>query len=242
MILRRTNQKFDMPKEIGHDECLRQVAVKSHRTRGRSGLQYLPLLRHRHRSVTKSPESASGYHGFRVSSPLVPAPYYLELNVVPCKRAISLSRPSNSGLGSISNHTCHGATFFLLHCRLYLYLCVSLLLDTRRGVKTLCRRPLTVISKKTATSSNPGTVRDYAAAKAPRECFLTQPPDGPSCALTSYARHLHIPLYHFTSTRLFRRTYRRHLPRVRTSRTVHRSKANRRHHPIHSPIPRPWTG
>ena len=42
----------------------------------------------------------------------------------------------------------------------YLHLCVSLLIDTRRGVKTLCRRPPTVISSKTATSSNPGTVRD----------------------------------------------------------------------------------
>ena len=45
----------------------------------------------------------------------------------------------------------------------YLHLCVSLLIDTRRGVKTLCRRPPTVISSKTATSSNPGTVRDYLA-------------------------------------------------------------------------------
>jgi hypothetical protein len=38
MILRRTNQKFDMPEEIGHDECLRQVAVGlASRTRDRSG-------------------------------------------------------------------------------------------------------------------------------------------------------------------------------------------------------------
>ena len=113
------------------------------------------------------PTAQVGHHGFRVSSPLEFQLHNPLSSMSSCKCAISLSRPPNSGLGPIPNHTCHGATF--LHCQLYLHLYVSLLLDTRRGVETLCRRPFTVISNKTATSSNPGTVRDYYVAKAPRE-------------------------------------------------------------------------
>jgi hypothetical protein len=114
MILRRTNQKFDMPKEIGHDECLRQGSHKSQSDARSVRVTVLatppppPPLRHQ-----KSRE-----HQW---TPWVPREFtsssssiLLRAQFVPRKRAISLSRPSNSGLGSISNHTCHGATFFIV--------------------------------------------------------------------------------------------------------------------------------
>ena len=48
-------------------------------------------------------------------------------------------------------------TFFIIAIPTLMCQCT---LDTRRGVKTLCRRSFAVISVKAPTSSYPGAVRD----------------------------------------------------------------------------------
>jgi hypothetical protein len=142
------------------------VSEASHsRTRGRSDLLLpttppppLPTL------PAKVHQSTSGHHGFRVSSPPVPDNTSSSMSFLQVYH-LSISTLKFE-IGSYSQS--HLSWCDPLHCRLYLHLCVSLLLDTRRGVKTLCRCPFTVISNKIATSSNPGTVRELGSKSTAR--------------------------------------------------------------------------
>lgn len=160
MILRRANQKFDMIMEIGHGESMKLSLSAEGDLRQVTWKDAPPVRKDALPSTTAPVQSSREQQ----RTPWVPRKFTSSsitsrAQCCPTVCHLFISTPK-FGTGSCSQS--HLSWSELFHRRYTSHPCQSIL-DTRRGVKALRRRPFTIVSEKAPTSSHPGAVRDYSS-------------------------------------------------------------------------------